>query len=241
MKNKALILKNISKQYTLHHQKPTLAESLINYKKKEKIWALKDINLTVNKGDKLGIIGDNGVGKTTLLKIITGITHPTEGKLQVDGKVAALIDLQAGFHPELTGIENIYLNGMLLGMSKKQIQRNLDSIISFSGLNKFIDVPLNTYSSGMILRLGFSIAINSSPDILLIDEILAVGDQKFQQKCYKAIGELVRKDITVVYISHNEKVVRNICKTCAWLENNKLKKVGTPENILREYLAKNNN
>lgn len=235
MKNKALILKNISKQYTLHHKKPTLAESLFNFSKKEKIWALKDINITINKGDKLGIVGDNGAGKTTLLKIITGITHQTKGKLQVNGKVAALIDLEAGFHPELTGIENIFFNGMLLGMSKEQIQGNLDSIISFSGLNKFIDVPLNTYSSGMKLRLGFSIAINSNPDILLIDDLIAVGDQDFKKKCLHALKKFFTKKTTIIYVTHYLKAIETVCEKCLWLENGKLKKLGKTSKIIKAY------
>ncbi len=233
--NIAISLKGVSKKYILHHEKPTLVENIFKRGRKEEIWALKNINLEIKKGDKIGIIGDNGAGKTTLLKIITGITAPTTGKLEVNGRIAALIDLEAGFHPELTGEENTYLNGMLLGMSKKEIKKQFQSIVRFSGLGKFIDAPFYTYSSGMRLRLGFSIAIHSNPDILLLDEILAVGDQEFQKKSFEATQSFFKKGKTVVFISHNLPVVSRLCPTAFWLKNGELKMFGKTRKVVRDY------
>lgn len=231
----AIKLLGISKRYILHHQKPTLVENIIRLGRKEEIWALKDINLEIKRGEKIGIIGPNGSGKTTLLKIINGITNPTFGSLQINGRVAAIIDLEAGFHPELTGEENIYLNGMLLGMSKGEIKRKFSQIVEFSGLKKFIDVPFHAYSSGMRLRLGFSIAINSDPDILLLDEVLAVGDQKFREKSFQAIQNFFRKKKTIIYISHYLKTVADLCPKVIWLEKGKIKRMGETEKIIKEY------
>lgn len=231
----AIKLTNVSKRYILHHEKPTLVENIFRFGRKEEIWALKDISLEIKKGEKLGVIGDNGSGKTTLLKIITGITAPTTGKVEVNGRVAALIGLEAGFHPELTGEENIYLNGMLLGMNKKEIQEKFTQIIDFSGLGKFIDAPFYTYSSGMRLRLGFSIAIHSNPDILLIDEVLAVGDQEFQKKSFLVIQEFFKKGKTIVFISHYLKSVTKLCPKSALLEKGEIKIIGESKKIISLY------
>jgi len=231
----AIKIENLSKKYLLHHEKPTLVESALRFGKKEEIWALKDINLEIKKGEKIGIIGDNGSGKTTLLKIISGITEPTEGRLETNGRIAALIDFEAGFHPELTGEENTHLNGMLLGMSKNEIRKNFDKIVKFSGLKKFIDVPLHTYSSGMKLRLGFSIAIHSSPDILLIDEILAVGDQEFQKKSYQTMQNFFKKGKTIIFISHHLPTVANFCPKTVWLEKGKIKMLAESKKVIKLY------
>jgi len=233
--NTAIELINLFKEYILHHEKPTLIENFFRPKKNEKISALKEINLTIKKGEKVAVIGDNGSGKTTLLKIITGITSPTTGEVITSGKVAALIDLEAGFHPELTGEENIYLNGMLLGMSKKELKKRFDRIIDFSGIKEFIDVPLYTYSNGMILRLGFSIAAYSDPDILLLDEVLAVGDRSFKEKSFTKIQEFFKKGKTIVYISHYMEGVLQLCPKTIWLENGKIKMTGESKKVIKAY------
>lgn len=231
----AIKISNLSKKYILHHQKPTLTETIFSFGRREEIWALKDINLEIRKGEKIGIVGDNGSGKSTLLKIITGITAPTKGKVEINGKVAALISLEAGFHPELTGEENIYLNGMLLGMSKEEIKKKFTQIVNFSGLGKFIDAPFYTYSSGMALRLGFSIAIHSNFDIVLIDEIMSVGDQDFQKKSYRAIQESFRKEKTLIYVSHYLPLITKLCSKTYWLENGEIKMSGYSKKIIKSY------
>jgi len=231
----AIKAEDLSKKYILHHQKPTLMENIFKLGRKEEIWALKKINFEIKKGEKIGVIGNNGSGKTTLLKIIAGITVPSNGEFMVKGRVAALIDLKAGFHPELTGEENIYLNGLLLGMSKKEVKRNFTEIVKFSGLGRFIDVPLHTYSDGMALRLGFSIAVHSNPGILLIDEVLAVGDQDFQKKSFQKIQEFFKKGKTVVFISHNLPAVTKLCPKVIWLEKGTLKMIGESKKTVRLY------
>lgn len=234
MNNIPIKLSQVSKKYILHHEKPTLAESL--FKKKEEFWALKNISLTVKKGEKLGIIGPNGAGKSTLLKIITGITIPTQGKVEVRGKIASLIDLEAGFHPDLTGEENVYINGLLLGMAKKQIRKNFDNIVNFSGIKKFIDSPLHTYSSGMKLRLGFSVAVHSDPDILVIDEVIAAGDEEFRKKSYQKMQEFFKKKKTILFVSHNLEVVQKLCPKTLWLDKGKIKLLGPSKKVISRYL-----
>lgn len=230
----AIKLSGVSKQYVLHHEKPTLIENIFHLGKKETIWALKDINLEIKKGERIGIIGDNGSGKTTLLKIISGITCPTRGKVVVNGKIATLIGMEAGFHPELSGEENTYLSGLLLGMNKKEIKNNLNKIITFSGIGKFFDAPLYTYSSGMKLRLGFSIAIHSDPDIFLIDELLDIGDRGFRNKAFKAIKQLYQKRKTILHVSHNFGIISEFCQKVICFEKGKIKKIVKPQNIIAE-------
>lgn len=231
----AINIANVSKKYILHHEKPTLVENL--FKKKEEFWALKNIDFQVKKGEKLGIIGANGAGKSTLLKIISSITSPTKGKIETKGKIASLIDLEAGFEPDLTGEENIYLNGLLLGMSKKQIKQNFKKIIDFSGIKKFIDSPLRTYSSGMMLRLGFSIAIHSNPDILIIDEVITAGDENFRKKSYLKIQEFFQQKKTIIFVSHNLEAVKKLCSKTLWLEKGKMKMLGLSKKVISLYLS----
>jgi lipopolysaccharide transport system ATP-binding protein len=240
MDNIAIKLGNVSKKYILHHQKPTLVENIFKLGSKEIIWALKDINLEIKRGEKIGIIGDNGSGKSTLLKIITGITTATTGKIKVNGRVVALIDLEAGFHPELTGEENIFLNGMLLGMNKQEIKKSFDKIVEFSGLGKFIDAPFYTYSNGMTLRLGFSIAVYSEPDILLIDEILEVGDQEFQKKSYQKMQELFEKGKTILFISHYLSSILKLCTKTLWLDNGRIKMFEKSKKTIKSYQENQN-
>lgn len=214
MKNIAIKLTNISKQYTIHHEKPTLVEKFIKNKssfKQEKFWALKNVNFTINKGELVGIVGSNGSGKTTLLKIITGITIPTTGKVKTYGKVVSLIDLEAGFHEDLSGYHNIYINGMLLGMKNDEIKDKLASIIDFADIKQFIDTPLFTYSAGMKLRLGFSILIHSNPDIVVLDEGMGAEDQNFKKKSKAALYDLVKLNKTVLFVTQEIKLIKSAC------------------------------
>ena len=233
-KNIAINLKNVSKKYILHHAKPTLVESL--FKTKETFWALKNINLEVKKGEKLGIIGSNGAGKSTLLKIITAITVPTQGEVKAQGRIASLIDLEAGFEPDLTGEENIYINGLLLGMKKSEIKRNFDKIVRFSGIKKFIDTPLHTYSSGMKVRLGFSVAAFSRPDMLIIDEVITAGDEKFKKKAYQKIQEFSHAKKTILFVSHDLRAIEKLCPQTLWLDKGKIKALGPSQKVIRDYL-----
>lgn len=227
-------LSSVSKKYILHHEKPTLAESL--FKHKEEFWALRNISLKIKKGERLGIIGPNGAGKSTLLKIITGITVPTLGKVETKGKVASLIDLTAGFHPDLTGEENIFINGLLLGMTKTEIKKNFKAIVNFSGIKKFIDSPLRTYSSGMLLRLGFSIAVHSNPDILIIDEVITAGDEEFRKKSYTKMQEFFKQKKTIIFVSHNLGVLEKLCPKTLWLDKGKIKALGPSKKVISQYL-----
>lgn len=230
----AIKLTNVSKRYTIHHEKPTLVEQLIKARNEE-FWALKDINLTINKGEKVGIIGPNGSGKTTLLKIITGITTPTSGYVETYGKIVSLIDLEAGFHPDLTGEQNLYLNGMLLGLREKEIANNLQAIIDFADIGLFLDAPLFTYSEGMKLRLGFSIAVHADPDILILDEGLGVGDKYFQAKSHQRIKQFFKEGKTVVMVTHSPDLLKKTCERIIYLERGNLFKDGHME-VLSAYL-----
>jgi lipopolysaccharide transport system ATP-binding protein len=205
----AIKLTGVSKKYIVHHEKPTLVEKVIKTQN-ESFWALRNITLTIRKGERVGIIGSNGSGKTTLLKTIAGISVPSAGYVETTGKLVSLIDAQAGFHPDLTGYQNIYLNGMLLGMKKQEIQAQLDRIVRFAGVGKFIDVPLHTYSQGMQLRLGFSVALYTKPDIILLDESLDTGDLKFKQKVKKTIDKHFQQK-TLVLVTHNLYSVIDFC------------------------------
>ncbi|MCJ7546635.1 MAG: ABC transporter ATP-binding protein [Deltaproteobacteria bacterium] len=204
--------------------------------KYEEFWALKDIAFSVQRGESMGIIGRNGSGKSTLFKLISGVMLPAKGEIKVTGKISPLIELGAGLHPELTGLENIYLNGAIYGMNKKEVEGKLDEIINFSGLGQFIYYPIRTYSSGMYARLGFSLAINVNADILLVDEVLSVGDAEFQERCFGKINQLKHNGITIIYISHNLKSVINLCDTAIWLDNGEIKKEGNPQTVVKEYL-----
>ena len=196
---------------------------------------LRKISLAVNEGEIVALLGPNGHGKSTLLKAISGILKCAEGNITVNGKIAPLIELQAGFDLELTGRENIYLNASMLGFSKKKIDKSFDSIIDFSELSDFVDTPLKNYSSGMIARLGFSIAITVNPDILLIDEMLTVGDAHFNQKSHKRILEDNQRGVTILFVSHIMEEIRSICSKVLWLDHGRLKMIGKPEEVITEY------
>jgi ABC-2 type transport system ATP-binding protein/lipopolysaccharide transport system ATP-binding protein len=199
------------------------------------IAALDDLNFVISKGEAFGVIGSNGSGKSTLLKLLAGILEPTSGSRTVDGRVAALIELGAGFHPEISGRENIYINGAILGMSREAVAARFDDIVEFSGLERFIDEPVKNYSSGMYVRLGFSVAIHTDPDILLVDEVLAVGDEAFAHQCLRRIEELLAAGKTVVMVSHALSLVEGICDRVLWLDGGRQRMVGDPRRVVDAY------
>ncbi len=203
----------------------------------ETIWALKDVSFEVKKGDVVGIIGRNGAGKSTLLKVLSQITEPTEGQVDVYGRVGALLEVGTGFHPELTGRENIYLNGAILGMSREEIRRKFDEIVAFAEVEKFIDTPVKHYSSGMGLRLGFAVAAHMEPEILVVDEVLAVGDAAFQKKCLGKMGDVAEGGRTVLFVSHQMNAIRKLCNSCVWLDAGQLQMIASTPNVLGSYEA----
>lgn len=238
--NLAIKLTGILKVYQLHCEKPTLVENIFHKNKREKFVALDKISLEIKKGEKVGLVGSNGSGKTTLLKIISGITTPNKGRVQTRGRLVSLIDLSAGFHPELTGRENIYQNAMLLGMSRDEIKNKLEKIIEYADIGDFINVPMYTYSDGMKLRLGFSIAVAANPDILVLDEGIVVGDENFHRKSIKKIGEMISEGKTMLMASHWIEYLRENCQRIIWIADGKIKMDGGIE-ILEKYLKFNSN
>lgn len=204
----------------------------------EEFWALKDVTLTVEKGDAVGIVGLNGSGKSTLLKIIAGVMKPTKGSSKVYGSVAPMIELGAGFDMDLSARENIYLNGAVLGYSRAEMDKKAESILDFAELWDFVDVPLKNYSSGMVARLGFAIATAHTPDVLIVDEVLGVGDYKFQEKCEKRINEIVESGATVLFVSHSIEQVRKLCKHVLWLEKGTQLMYGDVEEVCTAYMEK---
>ena len=201
----------------------------------ETFWALKDVSLEVKEGEVLGLIGRNGAGKTTLLKILSRITRPTEGWAEIRGKVRSLLEVGTGFHPELTGRENAYLSGAILGMGKREIDRKFDQIVAFAEIEKFIDTPVKHYSTGMYMRLAFSVAAHLEPEILLVDEVLAVGDINFQKKCLGKMGEVAKGGRTVVLVSHQLNQIRRLCQRAAWVDNGGIRMVGATHQVVSAY------
>ena len=202
----------------------------------DSFWALKDINFEIKQGEVVGVIGRNGAGKSTLLKILSKITEPTVGRVELHGRVGSLLEVGTGFHPELTGRENVFLNGAILGMSRAEITRKFDEIVAFSGVDRFIDTPVKHYSSGMYVRLAFSVAAHLEPEILLIDEVLSVGDFKFQEKCLKKIQNLLNSGVTVIFISHDLEAVEQICKRCIYLNKGRIVFNGNSTECINKYL-----
>ncbi|MEO6305902.1 MAG: ABC transporter ATP-binding protein [Bacteroidia bacterium] len=202
----------------------------------EYVWALKDISFSVNQGDVLGIVGKNGAGKSTLLKILSRTTAPTLGEYKIKGRVASLLEVGTGFHPDLTGRENVFLNGAILGMTKAEIRKNFDEIIDFSGVERYIDTPVKRYSSGMYVRLAFAVAAHLNPEILIVDEVLAVGDQEFQDKCLGKMRSVSESGRTILFVSHNLLAIKQLCTSGIYLKNGKLIKTGTTRDIVEEYL-----
>lgn len=239
-----ITFENVSKSYPLYHHMtggiknfffhlPKILESL----KSSKYQALQNVSFSVSKGEALGIIGKNGAGKSTILGLIAGVLRPTQGRVIVKGRISPLLELGAGFHFDLTGRENILLKGVLIGLSRSEVLSKMDEIVAFSELDDFIDQPVRIYSSGMLARLGFSIVANLDPEILLIDEILAVGDVSFQQKCLSRMAEFRKKGVTMVFVSHSMKDIETICDRVTWIENHRIAMVGETISVVKEYLS----
>ncbi|OGY08026.1 MAG: ATP-binding protein [Candidatus Blackburnbacteria bacterium RIFCSPHIGHO2_02_FULL_39_13] len=232
----AIEVKGVSKKYRYTKERPVLAKTLFSRSKSQEFWALKDVSLKIKKGETVGIIGENGSGKSTLLKIIAGITIPTKGSVKVNGRICSLIELGAGFHPDLTGRENVYLNGMLLGLTRKEIDGRFNSITEFADIGNFVDEPVRFYSYGMIVRLGFSVAVHLDPDILVVDEVLAVGDEQFQNKCKERIAELKRKGVTLVFVSHSMDLIQSTCRKAVWIHKAQKRFEDIAKNVIQRYL-----
>lgn len=235
----AIEVKNMTKKFKVYYDKPnTLKEKLVFWKnnKADVRTVLKDINVNIKKGETVALIGTNGSGKSTLLKLMTKIIYPTSGTVKTNGKLTSLLELGAGFHEDFTGRENIYFNASIFGLSKKEIDAKIDEIIEFSELGDFIDNPVRTYSSGMYMRLAFSVAINVEADILLIDEILAVGDQHFQDKCFAKLEELKNSNKTIVIVSHSLGSVQKLCDRAIWIKDGKVELDGKTNKVIEEYL-----
>jgi lipopolysaccharide transport system ATP-binding protein len=245
-------VENLGKKYILKHQSKEKyvalrdvitdkAKAMVTRKaqeqpKQEDFWALKDVSFEINKGDRVGIIGRNGAGKSTLLKILSRITEPTEGRITINGRVSSLLEVGTGFHPELTGRENIFLNGSILGMGKSEIEAKFDEIVAFSEVEKFLDTPVKRYSSGMTVRLAFSVAAHLEPDILIVDEVLAVGDAAFQKKCLGKMEEVSGHGRTVLFVSHNMDTVARLCNKAILLSSGKVEAAGSTEEVIAHYL-----
>jgi lipopolysaccharide transport system ATP-binding protein len=234
-----LRLQGVSKKYRIRQESDAAGTSwlhrLFSFTRKEDFWALKDVSFEVRRGEALGIIGHNGAGKSTILKLLSRITTPSAGEIMINGRLSALIEVGSGFHPELTGRENIYLNGSILGMLRRDITQQFDSIVNFAELRQFIDTPAKRYSSGMYVRLGFSIAAHLNPDILLLDEVLAVGDAAFQQKCIERVLELKERGTTIVFISHDLRAVQKLCSRVILLSKGQIEADGDPAEIIALY------
>ncbi len=239
MTTPAITVEHVSKRFRLYHERnQSLKGALLRRRRGnfEEFWALRDVSLSVPEGASMGLIGENGSGKSTLLKCMARILRPDSGHISTRGKISALLELGAGFHHELSGRENIYLNGSILGLSRKELDRKFDDIVQFAGLDRFIDSPVKNYSSGMYLRLGFSVAINVNPDVLLVDEVLAVGDEQFQRRCKEKFAELRAQGRTVVLVSHALETIRELCDAAAWLDGGRLRSMGPVDEVVDSYL-----
>ena len=248
----AIRAENLSKAYRItatHYRHDTLrghlAEGLKSmlqglsrsHSQKETFWSLRDVSFEVKRGDTVGIVGRNGAGKSTLLKILSRITDPTSGRAEIYGRIGSLLEVGTGFDHDLTGLENIYLSGAILGMRKTEIDRKLDEIVAFSEVGKFIDTPVKRYSSGMYVRLAFAVAAHLEPEILIVDEVLAVGDAAFQRKCLGKMGDVAQEGRTVLFVSHNMPAIARLCRWAIWLDGGRLKDTGTPDEVVAQYFA----
>jgi ABC-2 type transport system ATP-binding protein len=237
----AITVDNVRKRFRREHTRnSTLKATVFNGFRRtvyDEFWALDGIDLEVAEGSTFGLVGHNGSGKSTLLKCMARIYRPDEGRISIEGRLSALLELGAGFHPELSGRENVYLNGSILGLSQAEVRSRFDDIVEFSGLEAFIDAPVKNYSSGMFVRLGFAVAINVEPEVLLVDEVLAVGDESFQQRCMEKLADLRKAGRTLVVVSHGLDMVRNICDQAAWFDHGKLLETGPAGQIVDAYLA----
>lgn len=240
MKEKVIQIRNVSMHFNLMTERvDSIKEYLLKLIKGKLLYndfiALHDISFDIYKGDILGLIGLNGAGKSTLLKILAGVLKPTSGTVQVKGRIAPLIEVGAGFDPELTARENIFLNGAILGYSRQFLESKFDEILDFAELRDFVDVPVKNFSSGMYARLGFAIATMVEPDILIVDEVLSVGDFRFQEKCEKRIREMIGHGVTIILVSHDSKLIKEMCSRVIWLEHGAIRKMGSTESICDEY------
>lgn len=238
--NIAIKVDHVYKSFNIYYDRAnTLKERMLFFarnKRREKREVLNDINLEIKKGETVALIGVNGSGKSTLLKLMTQIIFPNKGTIETKGKLTSLLELGAGFHPDFSGRENIYFNSSIFGLTKKEIDKRIEKVIEFSELQEFIDNPVRTYSSGMYMRLAFSVAINVDADILLIDEILSVGDQHFQEKCFNKMRELKQEGKTMVFVTHSMDSVKKLCDRAVWLSDGKIRMDGDTENVVNEYL-----
>ncbi len=259
MSDTVIRVENLGKKYIIGHQKQqpytalrdviadgakSLGRQLLKpFGKKiaapayEEFWALKDVSFEINRGDRVGIIGRNGAGKSTLLKILSRITEPTKGRISIKGRVASLLEVGTGFHPELTGRENIYLNGAILGMSKAEIKKKFDEIVAFAEVEKFLDTPVKHYSSGMYVRLAFAVAAHLEPEILVVDEVLAVGDAQFQKKCLGKMEDVGKEGRTVLFVSHNMATIQQLCSRGCYLKSGQLAYKGSTEEVINKYIS----
>ncbi len=252
MSNTAIQVENLSKKYRIgrrQEQHDTLRDAMAGAvnglrrksqhdHKQETIWALNDISFNLTHGQAVGIIGRNGAGKSTLLKILSQITEPTSGRAVINGRVGSLLEVGTGFHPELTGRENIYLNGAILGMSRKEISKKFDEIVTFAEIEKFLDTPVKRYSSGMFVRLGFSVAAHLEPDILLVDEVLAVGDTEFQKRCLGKMDDITSEGRTILFVSHNMNVIQRLCKSTILLDKGSIKSISDTSEVIKTYIQR---
>ena len=248
MSEVAICVENLSKRYQIGAKKSSsFRETLANAFRRRteaeaeatEFWALKDVSFDIKRGEAVGIIGKNGAGKSTLLKVLSRITEPTKGRIEINGRVASLLEVGTGFHPELTGRENIFMNGTILGMNRREIRSKLDEIIDFSGVEKFIDTPVKRYSSGMYVRLAFAVAAHLEPEILIIDEVLAVGDAEFQKKCLGKMGEVAGQGRTVIFVSHDMQAVSTLTKSSVLLRDGKIEIQGNTLEVINEYINSN--
>ena len=241
----AVRFEEVSKRFMIHHEKARTfqdaALNLLRFRRvngtKEDFWALRDVSFGLERGRTLGVVGRNGSGKSTLLKLLAGTMRPTSGQITARGRVFGLLELAAGFHPDLSGRDNVFLNGAFLGLSRRHMAERFDQIVAFSELEQFIDTPVKHYSSGMYMRLGFAIAISVEPDILVIDEVLAVGDAAFRQKCFAALADLKQRQKTILFVTHDASAVRRFCDEAIWLDRGLVRAAGPAPDVLSEYLA----
>ena len=239
-----LILENVSKEFQTYHRYHAGLKAIVldprritRHRDRDRFLAVNEVSFAVCGGETFGILGRNGAGKSTLLALMAGVLRPTFGKISVHGRISPLLELGVGFTYELTGVENILINGVLLGLRKKEIEAKVDDIVDFSGLGSFIDQPIKTYSSGMMTRLGFAIAIHVQPDILLVDEVLAVGDAEFQEKCFARIANLQRAGVTIVLVSHNLNTIETLCDRAVWIDKGRIVTLGSPQEVVARYQA----
>jgi len=238
----AIRVRNVGLRFFIrsHKAPPTVHASLVRFVKHRppprEFWALRGITFDVPRGSVMGIIGSNGSGKSTLLRVLARIYAPDEGEIRIRGKMSSLITLGAGFQPNLSGLENIHYNGVLLGLTRQEVDRKLDNIVNFADLGEFIDAPVRTYSSGMRARLGFSVAVHVDPEILIVDEVLVVGDARFRQRCAEKMRELITKGATVAMVQHNMEAIIEMCNECMWLDKGQMREIGNPYDTVKHYL-----